>query len=61
MKKELGKWLMDVAKYVATAFLISSFLGDIEERWIMYVMGSVTAIAPLLVGLWLIKKTNKEE
>ncbi|KAA6327989.1 hypothetical protein EZS27_023064 [termite gut metagenome] len=32
MKKELGKWLMDVAKYVATAFLISSFLGGIERR-----------------------------
>jgi len=26
MKKELGKWLLDVAKYVATAVLISSFL-----------------------------------
>ncbi|KAA6317477.1 hypothetical protein EZS27_032373 [termite gut metagenome] len=56
MKKEFGKWLMDVAKYVTTAFLISAFLGDIEERWIMYIIGSVTAIAPLLVGLWLIKK-----
>ncbi|KAA6319839.1 hypothetical protein EZS27_030312 [termite gut metagenome] len=56
MKKEFGKWLMDVAKYVTTAFLISAFLGDIEERWIMYILGSVTAIAPLLVGLWLIKK-----
>ena len=24
MKKEFGKWLMDVAKYLATAVLISS-------------------------------------
>jgi hypothetical protein len=55
MKKEFGKWLMDVAKYVTTAFLISAFLGDIEERWVMYIMGSVTAITPLLVGLLLIK------
>jgi len=25
MRKEIGKWFMDVAKYVATAVLISSF------------------------------------
>ncbi|KAA6331236.1 hypothetical protein EZS27_020132 [termite gut metagenome] len=56
MKKEFGKWLLDVAKYVTTAFLISAFLGGIEEQWMMYLIGSVTAIAPLLVGLWLIKK-----
>ena len=27
VKEEIGKWLMDVAKYVATAVLISTFLG----------------------------------
>jgi hypothetical protein len=61
MKRELGKWLMDVAKYVATAFLISSFFGDIETRWIMYIIGSVTVIISMLVGLWLIKKDKEED
>jgi hypothetical protein len=32
MKKETGKWFMDIAKYVATAVLISSFLGGFEQR-----------------------------
>jgi hypothetical protein len=35
MKKELGKWFMDIAKYVATAVLISSFLGEFEQKWLM--------------------------
>jgi len=32
MKKEIGKWFMDVAKYVATAILISSFLGSFSQK-----------------------------
>jgi hypothetical protein len=60
MKKELGKWLLDVAKYVATAFLISSFLGGIERRWIMYLAGAVTVMATLSIGLWLVHVKNNE-
>ena len=44
MKKELGKWFMDVAKYVATAVLISSFLSGFEQKWIMYSVGVATFI-----------------
>jgi hypothetical protein len=32
MKKKIGKWFMDTAKYVAIAVLISSFLGGFEQR-----------------------------
>jgi hypothetical protein len=32
MKKEIGKWFLDVAKYVATAVLISSFLGGLTPK-----------------------------
>ncbi|KAA6309688.1 hypothetical protein EZS27_038870 [termite gut metagenome] len=61
MKKELGKWLLDVAKYVATAFLISSFLGGIERRWIMYLASTAAVISALIVGLWLIMQDKKEK
>ena len=61
MKKELGKWLMDISKYVATAFLISSILGDIKSKWILYVIGSVTVFITMTVGLWLIVKDKKEK
>ena len=32
MRNEIGKWFMDVAKYVATAVLISSFLGSFDDK-----------------------------
>jgi ABC-type transport system involved in multi-copper enzyme maturation permease subunit len=61
MKKEIGKWLMDVAKYIATAVLISSFLGGFQQKWVMYLVGIFTVILALFVGLYLIndKKTKK--
>jgi len=52
MKKEIGKWFMDIAKYVATAVLISSFLGGFEQKWIMYLVGIVTVILSLFLGLY---------
>ena len=52
MKKEMGKWFMDIAKYVATAILISSFLGAFEQKWIMYLVGIVTVILSLFLGLY---------
>ncbi|WP_159063573.1 DUF6722 family protein [Parabacteroides bouchesdurhonensis] len=55
MRKEIGKWLMDVAKYVATAVLISSFLGEFDDKWIMYVVGLVTVALCFSVGLYYIK------
>ena len=59
MKKEIGKWFMDIAKYVATAVLISSFLGGFEQKWIMYVVGIVTVVFSLSIGLYFIKDKKK--
>ena len=56
MKKEIGKWFMDIAKYVATAVLISSFLGGFDQKWIMYSVGIVTVILSLFIGLYFIKE-----
>ena len=32
MKKEFGKWLMDIAKYITTAVILSSMIGDIKQK-----------------------------
>jgi hypothetical protein len=61
MKQELGKWFMDIAKYVATAVLISSFLGDFEQKWITYSVGIVTVIFSLWLGLYLINDKKKKK
>ena len=55
MRKELGKWLMDIAKYIATAVILTSIFGDIEERWIIYVSGAIAIVATLGWGLYLVK------
>ena len=56
MRKELGKWLMDIAKYIATAVILTSIFGDIEERWIIYLGGALAIIATLGWGLYLVKE-----
>lgn len=64
MRKELGKWLMDIAKYIATAVILTSIFGDIEERWIIYLGGAVSVLATLGWGLYLVKESpgnNKKE
>jgi hypothetical protein len=54
VKKEVGKWFMDVAKYVATAVLISSFLGSFEQKWAVYTVGSVIVVIGFCIGLFFI-------
>ena len=54
MRKEIGRWFMDIAKYVATAVLISSFLGDFEHRWMVYLFGALIVIVCFLLGLFFI-------
>lgn len=61
MKKELGKWLMDIAKYITTAVILSSVFGGTADKWIIYIGGSLAVILTLLVDLWLIKDNTKGE
>jgi len=49
---------MDIAKYVATAVLISSFLGGFEQKWIMYLSSVIVVVFCLVIGLYFIKDKN---
>ena len=60
MKRELGKWLMDIAKYMATALLISSVFGDISNGWILVIV-TITMAALLIGGLYLVGNKQKTE
>ncbi|WP_276648440.1 DUF6722 family protein [Prevotella pallens] len=35
MKKELGKWFMDIAKYMVTALLLSTAFGSMDRLWVL--------------------------
>ena len=60
MKKEFGKWLMDIAKYITTAVILTSIFGEIEQKWIIYAGGIVSISLTLGIGLWLVRD-NKEK
>ena len=60
MKKELGKWLMDIAKYMATAILLSSVFNGIDEwAWYVYALLVVAVLVTLIGGLSMIKEKEK--
>ena len=57
--EEIVKWLMDVSKYVMTAIVISSFLTDLGETWMVYVFGSLVSGVCFGGGIWLAKKQKQ--
>ena len=60
MNKEFGKWLMDIAKYLTTAVLLSSMFANIEKLWIIYVFALSGIVSTLAVGLWLVRDNNRK-
>ncbi len=55
MKKEFGKWLMDIAKYLMTVAILSSIITDMDKTW-LYDLSLLFFIVLILVfGLWLIR------
>ena len=55
MKKEFGKWLLDIAKYMTTAVLLSSVFSDMESISVyVSVIGAV--LLTLIVGLVLVRE-----
>ena len=64
MRKELGKWFMDIAKYLLTAVVVGALISDIENsRWLVYVGGNGATLSCLFIGLGLLrqKETNKTQ
>ena len=52
----MGKWLMDIAKYLATAVLISALFRDIQEKSTIILFGAPSVVLILLLGLLLLKE-----
>ena len=59
MKKEFGKWFLDLAKYILTAIFLTTYLTGLEESrlfWITF----VAFVLCLLSGYFLLKQSDKE-
>lgn len=59
MKKEFGKWLMDIAKYMATALLLSSAFGEMDKWWIILIV-LIGTVFTLCFGL-LLQREKKQQ
>jgi hypothetical protein len=55
MKKELGKWLMDIAKYLATAVLLTSLFAEVNPSWLFQLCIFFFTVLTLAFGLWLVR------
>jgi fucose permease len=51
--KELGKWLMDIAKFMATALLLSTIFADMNDPITIYSVLILTLVV-LIIGVILV-------
>lgn len=50
---------MDIAKYIATAVVLSSIFGGIEKQWLLVTLGAVVVVLTLAAGLYMAKDKEK--
>jgi hypothetical protein len=58
-KENLGKYLLDISKYVVTGVMITSLFKDLDDKIIIYICSFVISISALIVGLVLTNKKKK--
>ncbi|GHU60469.1 hypothetical protein FACS1894121_0570 [Bacteroidia bacterium] len=56
VKEAFGKWILDIAKYLATAVILSSVFSGITEKWALMIIGGLSVVILLVLGLFLINK-----
>ena len=60
MIMDFGKWLMDIAQFMATALLLSSAFGDMGNIWFIISVIIATALT-LFAGLLLVRNKKEEK
>ena len=53
--KEIGKWLLDISKYMLTAIFLTSIFTDTGGKWTT-VIGVIITIATFLMGWYLVRR-----
>ena len=59
--ENLGRYLLDISKYVTTGVVISSLFKDVSDSSTIYIIGTIVAVSTLVVGLVLTNKKKKKE
>ena len=51
MKKEIGKWFLDIAKYIATAVLLTQLFGGVTNKGSLILAAIVSIVVIFTIGL----------
>lgn len=59
IKEELGKWFLDIAKYITTVVILSTVFGEASLLWVF--LGGVVAVALSLgAGIWCLSRSKNK-
>lgn len=58
-KDKFANWLLDIAKYITTAVIISSIFEGIENKWYLLITGFAVVGASLGWGMLLIQDDDQ--
>jgi hypothetical protein len=64
MKRVFSLWVLDIAKYVITALVLSTVFSDVTKivsRWVFYPVCFVVVVCIVLVGVLLYKAADKDD
>ena len=56
MIEELGKWMLDISKYIITAYILSQMFGKDNDSWWSFIGAVLLAVLLFALGYYLIKK-----
>lgn len=59
-KENLGKYFIDLSKYMATGVVITSAFSNLKDGAMIYILGVVFSVVALVVGLVLTNKKKGE-
>lgn len=59
MKREFGKWFLDLAKYILTAVFLTTYLTGLEEKALVWV-SAIAFVSTLLAGYFLLRSADEE-
>ncbi len=60
MYKEIGKWFLDVAKYIVTAYILTTMFVKVDT--IFAALGAIAIMVILFaVGVYFLRKDNDEQ
>lgn len=61
MKKEIGKWFMDVAKYIATAVLLTQIFGGMADSAYIIAYALISVVIIFSLGVSIIHSDDEDK